>query len=269
MMDIYDELSAAYGNHFQDLFTKLMKEKYGIQYQSTSPYGNIGDRCVDGILNSNTAFAVYAPETYKDSNAIAKLKSDFSGFMEHKKNGHWKDIQEYIFVIKRERPGVTPAIFDLISEFNKCFQVKIMTLDDIKIMTRSYLPFSEDGRRLLEFKDDINDIMEYIVKTDFAAEPFSMSLLDDMDYVLEKWNRKQYSFQEEKIENLKNRIFNSLIELRKYLTPLYVHELSNGYLLFNNNSWEAGKRLRNELQPQTRQIRCKVRDLLEELYSLK
>ena len=96
-----------------------------------------------------------------------------------------------------------------------------------------------------------------------------MSLLDDMDYVLEKWNRKQYTFQDEKIENLKNRIFNSLIELRKYLTPLYVHELSNGYLLFNNNSWEAGKRLRNELQPQTRQIRCKVRDLLEELYSLK
>ncbi len=268
-MEIYNELKMVYGNHFQDLFSKLMKEKFGLRYQPISTYGNIGDKCVDGILDFNTAFAVYAPETYKDSNAIAKLKSDFYGFIEHRKNGHWKEIQKYIFVVKRERIGVTPTVMNLISEFRNVFPVEIMTMDDLKIIEEGYLPFSEDGRLLLELKKDITDIMEYIIKTDFAAEPFYLSLSDDINNILEKWSKKRYSFKEERMEELRNRILNTLVELCKYMTPLYVHALPNGFLLFNNDSWEAGERLRNELQPQTNRIRCEIGDLLNDLYNFK
>ena len=111
--------------------------------------------------------------------------------------------------------------------------------------------------------------MEYIIDTDFTAEPFSMSLSDDIQIgILQKWNKKKNSFKNENMEDLKNRILASLSELCNYLTPLYVHELPNGFLLYNNASQEEGERLREEMQPQVYNIRCKVRDLLNELYDI-
>lgn len=99
---IYDELKIAYGNHFEDLFSKLMKQKYGLRYQAISTSGRNGDMSVDGVLDYSVAFAVYAPEVYKEKNAIWKLRSDFNGFMEQRKNGQWGSIKTYCFVIKRE-----------------------------------------------------------------------------------------------------------------------------------------------------------------------
>ena len=76
MITIYDELKIAYGNHFEDLFSKLMKQKYGLRYQAISTSGRNGDMSVDGVLDYSVAFAVYAPEVYKEKNAIWKLRSD-------------------------------------------------------------------------------------------------------------------------------------------------------------------------------------------------
>lgn len=268
-MGIIDEMKSAYGNHFQDLFSKLMKEKYGMQYKPTSTNGNIGDLCVDGVLNYNTAFAVYAPETYNDSKTIEKLKADFNGFLSQRKNGYWNDIETYIFVIKRERTGITSTVLNLISEFRHIFSVDLMTLDDLEMLDNQYLPFSENGKLLEEFKSDVTSIMEYIIETDFSAEPFSINLSDNIELgIVAKWKKKKYVFKEEKCENLKIRILESLCELCSYLTPIYVHALPDGRLLFNNDSWEAGERLRNELQPNIYRIRCNIRDLLEELYSI-
>lgn len=268
-MYIYDELKTAYGNHFQNLFSKLMKEKYGMRYQATSNYGNIGDMCVDGVLDFNIAFAVYAPETYKDQNAIEKLKSDFYGFIEHKNRGEWNQIQKYVFVIKRERFGSTSTVLDVLSQFNKIFPVGIMTMADLEKLEMGYLAFSDDGHLLNEFKSDVTEIMEYIVDTDFSAEPFRMSLWDDINSILIKWSKKRYSFKRELLEELKNKILRTINEICKYLSPLYVHPIDGGRLMFNNNSLEAGERLKKELQPETLKIRYKIQDLLEELYSIK
>lgn len=270
-MNIYDELKTAYGNHFQDLFSKLMKEKYGPLYQPTITYGNAGDKCVDGVLNYDTAYAVYAPETYRDSNAIAKLKSDFNGFMKHRENGYWKQIQKYIFVIKIERNGVTSAVFNLISQFREVFNVEILTLEDLKLMEKNYLPFSDDGRLLFELKEDVTEVMEYIIETDFSAEPFFISLIDSINFIIEKWKKRRYTFKEEKVDELKNTILRTLNELSYYFDPLYVHILPNNVnlLMFNNDSIEAGERLRNELQPQTYRIRQEVYKLYTELYNIK
>lgn len=269
-MSLYEELKNTSGSQFQDVFSKLMKEKYGMAYQSTSSYGNIGDMKVDGILNFNIAFAVYAPQSYNDKNVMVKLKSDFYGFLKHRNEGNWKEIQKYVIVIKRERTGVTPTVFNLISEFRSHFPVEIMTMEDLDILEKGYMPFSDDGRLLQEFKKDVTELMEYIIATDFAAEPFRMSLSDEITFgILEKWEKKKFSFTDEKLEDLKTRILKDLYELCNYLTILYVHALPNGLLLFNNDSWEAGERLRNEMQPQTYRIRCEVNNLLEELYNIK
>lgn len=268
-MNIYNELRNAYGNHFQDLFSELMKEKYGPQYKPTSTNGVSGDLKVDGVLNFDTAFAVYAPETYNDSKAIQKLTTDFGGFIALKKNGYWKEIQKYIIVIKRERSGITSNVLNLIMDFRQQFSVDILTMDDLRLIANGNLPFSEEGKLLQEFKKDVTEIMEYIRDTDFAAEPFRMSLSDDIKFdLLPKWNKKRYIFSNSYTEQLKQNILNILIELCNYLTLSYMHALPDGRLLFNSDSSEAGEKLSNELQPQTYRIRCKVSDLLEELYGI-
>ena len=191
-MNIYDELELAYGNHFEDLFSKLMKQKYGLRYQIISTCGNIGDMKVDGVLDCNIAFAVYAPEVYREQNVIQKLRTDFNGFMEHKRNGEWSSINQYCFVVKRERQGITPLVANQIFAFNKDFPVAVMTMEDLKKIADGYLTFSADGYLLEEFKVDVTDIMEYIRDTDFSAEPFDIFLGDRIVAILEKWNKKKY-----------------------------------------------------------------------------
>ncbi|WP_142414409.1 hypothetical protein [Hathewaya massiliensis] len=267
-MSIYDELKKAYGNHFQDVFSQIMKSKYGLNYVPTSTNGKFGDLKVDGVLNYITAFAVYAPEIYTDDKAIQKLKSDFRGFMDLKNAGKWEDIKEYFFVIKRKRSGITSTVINLISEFNKEFTVKIMTLDDIMGIISGYQPFSDDGILLRELKKDVTDIMEYVVNTDFASQPFSMRLADEIDDISSKWKKKRYVFSNQDIDNIKVDIIQSLTEICYYLTPEYVHPISDNQLLFNNDSSEAGEKLRNVLQPQILKMRCKVKRILDQLYKL-
>lgn len=268
-MSLYNKLKNAYGNHFQDLFSKLMIEKYGPQYKPTSTNGISGDLKVDGILNYDTAFAVYAPEVYNDSKAIQKLTMDFEGFISLKNKGYWQGIQKYIFVIKRERSGITSNVLNLIGNLRMRFPVDILTMDDLQLIANGYLPFSEDGKLLQEFKTDVTEIMEYIRDTDFSGEPFRMSLSDEIELdILSKWNKKRYLFSDINIENLKQCILLTFTELCNYLTIEYMHALPDGRLMFNNDSLEAGEKLRNELQPQIYKIRCKVRDLLEEIYKI-
>ena len=157
-MNIYDELELAYGNHFEDLFSKLMKQKYGFRYQIISTCGNIGDMKVDGVLDCNIAFAVYAPEVYREQNVIQKLRTDFNGFMEHKRNGEWSSINQYCFVVKRERQGITPLVANQIFTFNKDFPVAVMTMEDLKKIADGYLTFSADGYLLEEFMVDVTEI---------------------------------------------------------------------------------------------------------------
>ena len=267
-MNIYDELELAYGNHFEDLFSKLMKQKYGLRYQIISTSGNIGDMKVDGVLDCNIAFAVYAPEVYREQNVIQKLRTDFNGFMEHKRNGEWSSINQYCFVVKRERQGITPLVANQIFAFNKDFPVAVMTMEDLKKIADGYLTFSADGYLLEEFKVDVTDIMEYIRDTDFSAEPFDIFLEDRIVAILEKWNKKKYIFRRKNTENLKKEILKTLAELCQYLSPVYMHCIENERLMFNSDSIEAHKRLTEILAPQTYHIRCNVGELLEMLYNI-
>ena len=56
-MSLYNELINSWGYSFQEKFSELMMCKYGPEYKSIAPYGNVGDRAVDGVLHQNIAFA--------------------------------------------------------------------------------------------------------------------------------------------------------------------------------------------------------------------
>ena len=270
IMNGFKDFLESSGTHFEGLFSKLMKSKYGSRYVEISTNGRDGDFKVDGILENTTAFAVYAPESYNDKAAQTKLKSDFNGFIMHKNNGNWSQISKYIFVVKRERSGVTPKIMNLISEFNKFFPVEIWTLQDIESMILGHKIFSNDGILFENFKNEVYEILEYIINTDFASQPFRITLADEIqESILDKWCKPRFAFETLKIDQLKNDILNALHELCGYLTIEYMHLVSNDMILFNNSSHEEGEKLRNDLQPNSLRIRKRIGELYNELYSIK
>ncbi len=233
------------GNSFESLFHKLMKSKYGARYNEISPHGNIGDRKVDGVLDCEIAFAVYAPEIYKDNNTISKMRSDFEGFLQHRGDGYWKNIKQYIFVIKRERSGITANIHELLNEFMNYMAVQIWTLCEIEDMIKGYQMFSEDGRKLNLFKNDACVILKYIIDTDFTVCPFSVDFVDEIDFVFKRWNDPQMGFDNKDTGELIKRILVNLDELTCLLQ-------SNHYI-FNKNIQRVNYFLEHDDQGKSRE----------------
>jgi hypothetical protein len=138
LKDLFEKLKASYKEEFEDTFSLIMKKIYKDAYQPVQAYGNIGDRKVDGILNGNTIFAVHAPEVFKEVDVLDKIKSDFTGFIDHQNQGNWPDsIEKWIFVIKTNRekgtpPNIVKFIMDLQEEYD--IETSIWTLDDIRVL---------------------------------------------------------------------------------------------------------------------------------------
>lgn len=100
MITIYDELKRAYGNHFEDLFSELMKQKYGLRYQVISTSGRTGDMSVDGVLDYSVAFAVYAPEVYKEKMQFVNLNQILMVLWRREKMGSGEVLKHIILLLK-------------------------------------------------------------------------------------------------------------------------------------------------------------------------
>ncbi|WP_338945353.1 hypothetical protein KST17_07365 [Fusobacterium canifelinum] len=271
-MNIIEELKNSYSNQFQDLFTNLMKLKYGNNYQSTMSNGKIGDLKVDGVLNFNIAFAVYGPEIFIENKVINKLKSDFLGFIKIKNKGkNWQNIIKYIFVIKTRWIGITSKIIDLISNFNNAFPVEVLTMDDLENLYSNYLPFSKDGVLFNEFKSDTVKILEYILRINFTAEPFYLEIFDEIEILKEKWLSKTKLFSDENLENIKFSIFNNLTNLWNTLIEHGFHLLSdNERCLIDNNTEEKGYNLRSGIFPnKVYEIQNNIKYLFNKLWEIR
>ena len=263
-VSLYDELVSSWGNHFQEKFGELMKYKYGSDYQPTLTYGNVGDRAVDGVLSQNTAFAVYAPEVYSDAKVIKKMESDFANFLYQRSQGHWNTINKYVFVIKYNRFGMTPDVMGLVASLGQRFPTEMMTLEDLKLLTDSYLPFSDDGKMFEVFKSDFSTIGEYAVRTDFSAAPISISFPDELDIFIEKWSSVKYIFKNDKLEDIKKSVVNLLIELSGYMTDEYIHVNGNGdCLIFRSDNHD---KLVEGMRPNTIRIRTELSSIMNIIY---
>lgn len=139
----------------------------------------------------------------------------------------------------------------------------------IASVSRKVISLSENDEKLLDkLKNDYTPIIEYAIRTDFSSEFVEIDYADiiyNLEY--EKWSRKKYIFQDINLENLKVNILATLDKLRYYLSDTYLryHE-GSGKLIFKNQSWEEGCRLREELQPETFKIRQELNKLLQQLY---
>lgn len=163
MQKLYEDLKDADGTHFQKVFTRIMKKKYGENFQSTKVYGNEGDKKVDGILNFNIGFAVYAPvDEYKEKYALQKIKSDYDGFVEAQQHGYWKEINRLIFVIKCYG-GITPNVFNLIINLNNQspnLNINVWNMDDIYNEIQAYIPPSIPFEELSSLSSKVTQLKE-------------------------------------------------------------------------------------------------------------
>lgn len=127
---------------------------------------------------------------------------------------------------------------------------------------------SKDMELLSEFKSDYTPIIEYCINTDFSSELIDINLSDKIVSLYnDKWRFRSRDFADAHLRKLKNNILVTLNELTVYLSDRYLrlHEES-GQLIFQNQSWEEGCQLRDDLRPNTIRIREKLRDLYLELY---
>lgn len=263
-MSLYEELENSSGNQFQDVFTKLMKSIYGNRYHSTTTYGNAGDMGVDGVLDKVVAYAVYAPEVYTDEKALLKIKEDFSKFLSHYQSGMWSEIKQYVFVVKYIRKGATSRVINLVGSLNAQFPTGILTLDDLKIMSEGYMPFTEDGMKFEEFKKDFSDIGEYAVNTDFSGAPIRITYPDEIDSFVKKWNGISYIFNNVQYEELKRKVVFLLNDLSSYLSDEFVRVAPSGsYLIFRSDSRDA---IVECMRPNTIRIRTELANIINELY---
>lgn len=99
---------------FQRLFEEVMK-RYKPEFMQIRPYGNIGDRKMDGLLRADSAvFQVYSPDDLTQAESIKKINEDLDGAVDE-----WgDDIKSWTFVynVRRGLPPDIPRILNLKQE---------------------------------------------------------------------------------------------------------------------------------------------------------
>ena len=99
---------------FQRLFEEVMK-RYKPEFMQIRPYGNIGDRKMDGLLRADSAvFQVYSPDDLTQAEVIKKINEDLDGAVEE-----WEDgIASWTFVYN-VRGGLPPDIPGVLNKKQK------------------------------------------------------------------------------------------------------------------------------------------------------
>ena len=105
----------ANGSEFQRLFEEIMKLARPEEFQSIRPYGDIGDRKCDGLIESEgTIFQVYSPDKLTQANLRKKINEDLDGAVQH-----WEDrLKKWVFVYN-VRDGIPPDISTALEQKRK------------------------------------------------------------------------------------------------------------------------------------------------------
>jgi hypothetical protein len=96
---------------FQRLFEEVMK-RHKPEFMQIRPYGNIGDRKMDGLLRADShIFQVYSPDDFTQAEVIKKINEDLDGAVEE-----WgDDIKSWTFVYNVRR-GLPPDISRILNQ---------------------------------------------------------------------------------------------------------------------------------------------------------
>lgn len=128
---------------------------------------------------------------------------------------------------------------------------------------------SEDMTHLKSFRADSRDILVYIIRNDPSAGPTAVSLPDEIGDLVEKWRFSVREIENNAFRTLVLDILGTLSDYTYYISEVFLRYIPGRNILwFRNESWEEGNRLRDELQPKSYELRCKIARLYEKLYPI-
>lgn len=206
---------------FEDLFTKIMNYRES-DFVQVKPYGNIGDRKVDGYIHSKGIyFQVYAPEnpSSKLARTVAKIIDDFEGL-----KSYYDNIKTFAFVFNDKYHGVHPdliAIMNLIREENN-IETSIIIAKDLE-------------KFLFDLTDDeLNSVLDIIMPSNITTPNFEI-LNEIIDYILTIEMKEQNS-ENLRLPDFENKIrFNGLSEHVKKILDHSTAYLVNIEEYFSSN----------------------------------
>ena len=129
---------------------------------------------------------------------------------------------------------------------------------------------NENDKNLLQqFRNDVKDLMKYIIDTDPSAGPTRITLADEINDVIQKWNFNLREIEDGDFRKLVIEIVKNFSEYTTYISDKYLRFIpERNVLWFRNESIEEGDRLRNELQPGSYALRLDLAMMYEYLYPI-
>ncbi len=102
------------GQAFEDLFTRIMKCKYGTDFRIIRSYGSAGDMKTDGYqVSEKTVFQCYAPNTIKQAVVLKKIGEDYAGA-----KAFWKERMVRWRFVHNSTQGLPAEVEQLLRDFN-------------------------------------------------------------------------------------------------------------------------------------------------------
>lgn len=128
-------------------------------------------------------------------------------------------------------------------------------------------PEDESDKVYSAFKQDSFEILRYCIDTDISAEPVKITLADEINALLEKWQYDARKISNQEQAQIVAETLKALSEFEGYLSEKYMRYNSNcEALIFRNGSAEEGERLRNELHPESLRIRKALAALFKRMW---
>lgn len=128
-------------------------------------------------------------------------------------------------------------------------------------------PENESERVYSTFKRESFDILMYCIETDIAAEPVNVTLADEINSLINKWQYEVRKISNQELRKIVADTMITLSDFARYLSDKYLRYNSGSkVLIFRNSSAEEGERLREELRPESYRIRTKLAELFKRMW---
>ncbi len=119
------------GTAFHDLFADVMENAWPGDFQRVKPYGRYGDLKCDGYFRSHKrVFQCYAPVVMKQSEVIAKIRTDLCGAADH-----WHGRMTHWTFVHNDNAGLTAnavQVLEDLKEEHPTIEISVWTWPQIR-----------------------------------------------------------------------------------------------------------------------------------------
>lgn len=236
----------------------------GIKPMNISFDSTLTDQATTESALSSTNIMASEPITSTDSNGV-DTRSDREVIAEHM----GKALQPLVDVVKAQKaqlPDAEQIAKHLLMVADEAEALEHEIAEKKRNNEKKHHSMEHDEELYYSFKTDCDHILQYCIEKDPAAEPISVFIHNHIDSLIRKWNFEIRKIQDSNKRKLIQDVIQTLSNYTYYLSDKYLKLVDYDRLIFRNSSIEEGDHLRNELQPKSYELRCKMCELYKRLW---